>query len=118
MPLAWAHFVVNADPRSRLIVGAWCDRQYGFDYSQMRAHHGLAWFPLYLCQGDDPVGSEFKLLRIQASAPEGESASGTRPYLRDTDLRMRDTRSRRHPVDIGSCKIQSVMAAIRTLTIV
>ncbi len=46
MPPAWAHFVVNADPHSRLIVGAWCDRQYGFDYSQMRAHHGLAWFPL------------------------------------------------------------------------
>ncbi len=36
----------NADPSSVLIFGAWCDRQYGFDYTQMRAHHGLAWYPV------------------------------------------------------------------------
>jgi glucose-6-phosphate isomerase, archaeal len=46
MPPAWSHFVANADPDSRLVFGAWCDRQYGFDHTQMRAHHGLAWFPL------------------------------------------------------------------------
>ena len=46
MPPNWAHFVANADPDSTLIFGAWCDRQYGFDYTQMRAHHGLAWYPL------------------------------------------------------------------------
>jgi len=45
MPPAWAHYVVNADPNSVLVFGACCDRQYGFDYTQMRAHHGLAWFP-------------------------------------------------------------------------
>lgn len=38
--------MVNANLNSKLIFGAWCDRQYGFDYTQMRAHHGLAWFPL------------------------------------------------------------------------
>lgn len=45
MPPSWAHYVVNAERNSELIFGAWCDRQYGFDYTQMRAHHGLAWFP-------------------------------------------------------------------------
>lgn len=45
MPPGWAHYVVNASRDSVLIFGAWCDRQYGFDYTQMRAHHGLAWFP-------------------------------------------------------------------------
>jgi glucose-6-phosphate isomerase len=45
MPPAWSHFVANADTRSPLVFGAWCDRQYGFDYTAMRAHHGLAWFP-------------------------------------------------------------------------
>lgn len=45
MPPGWAHFVVNADLNSELIFGAWCDREYGFDYTHMRAHHGLAWFP-------------------------------------------------------------------------
>jgi glucose-6-phosphate isomerase, archaeal len=46
MPPGWAHSVVNADPNSELVFAAWCDRQYGFDYTQMRAHRGLAWYPL------------------------------------------------------------------------
>jgi glucose-6-phosphate isomerase len=46
IPPGWAHYVVNADVNSKLIFGAWCDREYGFGYTQMRAHHGLAWFPL------------------------------------------------------------------------
>ena len=51
MPPGWAHYVANADPNSKLVFGAWCDRQYGFDYTQMRAHHGLAWFPLIAVDG-------------------------------------------------------------------
>jgi glucose-6-phosphate isomerase, archaeal len=51
MPPGWSHYVANADPDSVLIFGAWCDRQYGFDYTQMRAHRGLAWFPV-LADGD------------------------------------------------------------------
>lgn len=51
MPPSWAHFVANADPNSLLVFGAWCDRQYGFDYTQVRAHHGLAWFPLIASDG-------------------------------------------------------------------
>jgi glucose-6-phosphate isomerase, archaeal len=45
VPPGWAHCVINADPLKRMAFGAWCDRQYGFDYSGVRAHHGLAWFP-------------------------------------------------------------------------
>jgi glucose-6-phosphate isomerase, archaeal len=52
MPPRWAHFVANADPNSVLIFGAWCDRQYGFEYAQMRAHHGLAWHPLMGATGE------------------------------------------------------------------
>lgn len=52
MPPGWAHFVVNADLNSKLIFGAWCDREYGFDYTHMRAHHGLAWFPLIDAGGE------------------------------------------------------------------
>lgn len=51
MPPAWAHYVANVHPGSVLIFGAWCDRQYGFDYAQMRAHHGLAWFPEFAKDG-------------------------------------------------------------------
>jgi len=52
MTPGWAHYVVNADTNSQLIFGACCDRQYGFDYTKMRAHHGLAWFPVFAADGD------------------------------------------------------------------
>jgi glucose-6-phosphate isomerase len=51
-PPGWAHYVVNADPRSRMAFGAFCDRQYGFDYTGVRAHKGLAWFPILSPSGD------------------------------------------------------------------
>ncbi len=46
VPPGWAHAVINADPSSSMMFGAWCDRQYGFVYDAIRAHHGLAWFPI------------------------------------------------------------------------
>ena len=51
VPPGWAHCVINADPHCRMAFGAWCDRQYGFDYSGVRAHHGLAWFPVITDSG-------------------------------------------------------------------
>ena len=45
VPPGWAHCVINADPHTRMTFGAWCDRQYGFLYDDVRAHGGLAWFP-------------------------------------------------------------------------
>jgi glucose-6-phosphate isomerase len=45
-PPGWAHCVINADPHKQMAFGAWCDRQYGFVYTGVRAHHGLAWFPI------------------------------------------------------------------------
>lgn len=46
MPPGWAHCVINASPSESMVFGALCVRQYGFVYDQVRAHGGLAWFPL------------------------------------------------------------------------
>ena len=46
VPPGFAHSVINADPEKRMVFGAWCDRQYGFEYNQIRARGGLAWFPI------------------------------------------------------------------------
>ena len=46
VPPGWAHNVINADPSARLMFGAWCDRQYRFEYDAIREHHGPAWFPV------------------------------------------------------------------------
>ena len=45
VPPGWAHCVINAERNKRTVFGAWCDRQYGFEYTGVRAHKGLAWFP-------------------------------------------------------------------------
>ena len=46
VPPGWAHCVINANPETRMTFGAWCDRQYGFVYDEIRARGGLAWFPV------------------------------------------------------------------------
>ena len=46
VPPGWAHAVINADTKRSMVFGAWCDREYGFDYAGVRAHGGLAHFPL------------------------------------------------------------------------
>lgn len=46
VPPNWAHFTVNADPSKHMAFGAWCIRDYGFDYKGVRAHGGLAYFPI------------------------------------------------------------------------
>jgi glucose-6-phosphate isomerase len=45
VPPSWAHATISADPRQPLTFGAWCVRDFGFDYVGVRAHGGLAWFP-------------------------------------------------------------------------
>lgn len=49
VPPGWAHCVINADERRPMVFAALCERQYGFLYDGVRAHGGLAWFPV--CHG-------------------------------------------------------------------
>lgn len=50
VPPGWAHATINADPTRPMTFGAWCDREYGFDYRGVRRHRGIAWFPVF--EGD------------------------------------------------------------------
>lgn len=45
VPPNWAHCTVNINPEEMLVFGAWCVRDYGFCYEEIRKHNGLAWFP-------------------------------------------------------------------------
>lgn len=45
VPPGWAHATVSADPTEPLTFGAWCDREYGFEYDDVRSRGGLAWIP-------------------------------------------------------------------------
>jgi len=52
VPPGWAHATISADPAQPLTFGAWCDRAYGFEYEAVRAHGGLAYFPLVDARGE------------------------------------------------------------------
>ena len=52
VPPNWAHATISADPEQPLTFGAWCDREYGFEYGAVRAHKGLAWFPVISDHGE------------------------------------------------------------------
>lgn len=45
-PPGWAHATMSADSRRPLTFCALCDREFGFDYEQLRRRRGLAWYPL------------------------------------------------------------------------
>ncbi|MGO8785856.1 MAG: glucose-6-phosphate isomerase family protein [Terriglobia bacterium] len=46
VPPGWAHATISADPQTPLTFAAWCDREYGFVYDNVRARCGLAWYAL------------------------------------------------------------------------
>jgi glucose-6-phosphate isomerase len=46
VPPGWAHATVSTDPAVPMTFGAWCDREYGFEYDAVRARGGLAHYPL------------------------------------------------------------------------
>ena len=52
VPPSWAHATISANQTQPLTFGAWCDREYGFEYQGIRKHGGLAWFPIYTENGD------------------------------------------------------------------
>lgn len=47
VPPGWVHAAITADPEENMTFGAWCVRDYGFEYADVRRHKGIAWF--YIC---------------------------------------------------------------------
>lgn len=46
VPPSWAHATISSNPKETLTFGAWCVRDYGFDYKDVRDHKGLAYYPI------------------------------------------------------------------------
>lgn len=42
----WIHATVNADPKKPLVFGAWCCRDYAFEYKYVKEKKGLAYYPI------------------------------------------------------------------------
>lgn len=52
VPPGWAHATISANPQEPLTFGAWCDREYGFEYDEVRRRRGLAWYPILREDGE------------------------------------------------------------------
>jgi glucose-6-phosphate isomerase, archaeal len=46
VPPQWAHAAMSADPSEFMALGALCDREYSFDYDEIRKRKGLARYPV------------------------------------------------------------------------
>lgn len=46
VPPGWVHATINANIKKDMSFGAWCVRDYGFDYKSVREHKGIAFFPV------------------------------------------------------------------------
>jgi glucose-6-phosphate isomerase len=51
VPPGWVHATLSADPARQLTFGAWCDREYGFEYEGVRARRGLAHYAVVAADG-------------------------------------------------------------------
>lgn len=45
VPPGYVHATINANISQNMTFGAWCVRDYGFDYHEVRSHGGIAYFP-------------------------------------------------------------------------
>lgn len=53
VPPGWAHCTINAGMKEPMLFGAWCVRDYGFDYQGVRSHGGVAFFPKVDADGEN-----------------------------------------------------------------
>jgi len=52
VPPFWAHATISANPKQALTFAAWCDMDFGYEYDKVRAHKGLAWYPILNGSGE------------------------------------------------------------------
>jgi glucose-6-phosphate isomerase len=83
VPPAWAHQVISANPNENLAFGAWCVRDYRFEYAGVRSRHGLAWYPLLqagaLCWQVNPLYQKSPLQFCAARLYPELELNGLRP---------------------------------------
>lgn len=81
VPPNWAHATISADAHHPLTFGAWCDRQYGFEYDAVRAHKGLAWFPVLSPSGEInwQKNPHYKASQLIIKSPESYVRFGIEP---------------------------------------
>lgn len=81
VPPGWAHATISADPTQPLTFGAWCDREYGFEYDDVRRLGGLAFYPLLdeMNRIDWKRNEKYRASALVEKSPASYSAFGIDP---------------------------------------
>lgn len=72
VPPGWAHCTIVGDITQNMTFGAWCVRDFGFEYGDVRKHGGVAWFP---------VVKERELVFVKNENYETETCTIKRPRI-------------------------------------
>jgi len=95
VPPGWAHCVINMDQSSRMVFGAWCDRDYGFVYDGIRDRGGLAWYPV-ICDRNEIIwepNPRYHLAELTRSEARSYSQLGLSRSMSIYDQFARDPES-------------------------
>lgn len=80
VPPYWVHATISANPEIPLTFGAWCDRDYGFYYDKVRAHKGIAWYPVF--NEENKIiwlpNTNYKMSELISKQPESYEEFGIR----------------------------------------
>ena len=81
VPPGWGHAAISANALEGLTFGAWCDRDYAFDYEGVRSRRGLAHYPIL---GEDgsiawEANPLYRSSGLEEKTPSDYSALGIRP---------------------------------------
>lgn len=81
VPPGWAHATASADPEAAMTFGALCDREYGFEYAEVRQRRGLAWYPVLRAGGaiEWRPNPHYLASTLEVRGPGDYSALGVRP---------------------------------------
>ena len=74
VPPGWAHAMVSVNPSVPMTFGALCDREYAFEYAEVRKRKGLAWYPLLTALRRNSLGakSHVQILRARNARGPGD----------------------------------------------
>jgi glucose-6-phosphate isomerase len=77
VPPDWAHAAISADPSDFMTLGALCDREYGFEYEEIKKRKGFAWYPLVSPSGIEWLPNPlYKAAKLDRRRPADYSRLG------------------------------------------
>ncbi len=115
VPPGWVHVTINACPDRPMTFGAWCIRDYGFDYRDVRGHGGIAFFSA--CRRKRScMDRERKIFLGQADRKRGKGLCRLRSVEGCADIHAVQRGSRPLPLCYKSVRLSRTLGKLYALS--